>query len=58
MQRRLTELSARQFPNLLPAVYTPALTDHDGRTLMFPTPERTARPGAFASMGLGVNHAR
>ncbi|RKH04797.1 hypothetical protein D7V97_24850, partial [Corallococcus sp. CA053C] len=29
-----------------------------GGTLLFPTPEGTLRPGAFASVGLGVDHAR
>ncbi|MHA7634653.1 hypothetical protein [Corallococcus sp. M7] len=29
-----------------------------GGTLLFPTPERTLRPGAFASVGLGVDDAR
>lgn len=29
-----------------------------GGTLLFPTPEGTLRPGAFASLGLGVDHAR
>ncbi|MCP3065664.1 hypothetical protein LXT21_43545, partial [Myxococcus sp. K38C18041901] len=27
-------------------------------TLLFPTSEGTLRPGAFASVGLGVDHAR
>ncbi|RKH08079.1 hypothetical protein D7V97_20560 [Corallococcus sp. CA053C] len=29
-----------------------------GGTLLFPTPEGTLRPGAFASVGLGVDNAR
>ncbi|RKH56118.1 hypothetical protein D7W81_34705, partial [Corallococcus aberystwythensis] len=29
-----------------------------GGTLLFPTPEETLRPGAFASVGLGVDNAR
>ncbi|RKH13531.1 hypothetical protein D7V97_05400 [Corallococcus sp. CA053C] len=29
-----------------------------GGTLLFPTPEGTLRPGAFAAVGLGVDHAR
>jgi hypothetical protein len=29
-----------------------------GGTLLFPTAEGTLRPGAFASVGLGVDHAR
>ncbi|TQF09064.1 hypothetical protein FJV41_46570, partial [Myxococcus llanfairpwllgwyngyllgogerychwyrndrobwllllantysiliogogogochensis] len=29
-----------------------------GGTLLFPTTEGTLRPGAFASVGLGVDHAR
>ncbi|RKH15352.1 hypothetical protein D7V97_00675 [Corallococcus sp. CA053C] len=29
-----------------------------GGTLLFPTSEGTLRPGAFASVGLGVDHAR
>ncbi|OJH38486.1 hypothetical protein BON30_24200 [Cystobacter ferrugineus] len=29
-----------------------------GGTLLFPTPDGTLRPGAFASLGLGVDHAR
>ncbi|RKH31893.1 hypothetical protein D7X12_37975, partial [Corallococcus sicarius] len=29
-----------------------------GGTLLFPTPEGTPRPGAFAAVGLGVDHAR
>ncbi|EPX63256.1 hypothetical protein D187_005662 [Cystobacter fuscus DSM 2262] len=29
-----------------------------GGTLLFPAPDGTLRPGAFASLGLGVDHAR
>ncbi|TQF09923.1 hypothetical protein FJV41_42180, partial [Myxococcus llanfairpwllgwyngyllgogerychwyrndrobwllllantysiliogogogochensis] len=29
-----------------------------GGTLLFPTAEGTLRPGAFASVGLGVDNAR
>jgi predicted HTH domain antitoxin len=29
-----------------------------GGTLLFPTPGEALRPGAFASLGLGVDHAR
>ena len=29
-----------------------------GGTLLFPTSQGTLRPGAFASVGLGVDHAR
>jgi len=29
-----------------------------GGTLLFPVPDGTLRPGAFASLGLGVDHAR
>jgi hypothetical protein len=29
-----------------------------GGTLLFPTPDGTLHPGAFASLGLGVDHVR
>ncbi|RKG96456.1 hypothetical protein D7V97_35575, partial [Corallococcus sp. CA053C] len=29
-----------------------------GGTLLFPTAEGSLRPGAFAAVGLGVDHAR
>ena len=51
-------LLVRLLPSQAEGPTTPPTCIRQGGTLLFPTPDGTLRPGAFASLGLGVDHAR